>query len=81
MRILDLKESKRLEKIIIYLTDEEAMDLKSSLEQMLEEKKMQHVHINGTDYTKEITVTIYDPSDKKLDSFDERSKKLILEDK
>lgn len=61
------------------MTREEALELKESLEMAIESnEEARHEHIPSEDYSKEITVCVYDP--KLLEKFSERSKKLILED-
>lgn len=77
MRILDEKSDQKLDNISLFLTRKEAQHLIGYLEQLLE--KGDHSHLMSEDYRKEIMVCIYDPE--KLDMFDSRSKKLILEDK
>jgi hypothetical protein len=77
MRILNQKNDKALERIIIYLTFSEASELKDSVNSILETKS-HHEHIPSDDYQKELTICIYDTDD--LSSFDDRSKKLIKDD-
>jgi hypothetical protein len=79
LRILDEQVNKSLDAAIIYLTKQEAAELRDSLEQLLAEQLGRHEHISSDDYRKELTVCIYDPN--QLDQFDERSKRLIIEDK
>ena len=78
MRILDEISDTSLEKIILYLTDSEALELRDSLNDILKKPTNNHAHINNQNYSKEITVCIYDKN--RLDSFNERSKKLIMND-
>lgn len=77
MRILDEDSDRKLDRIMIYLTKEEAQEMQDSLELLLY-KKHHHSHINSENFDKEITVSIY--KDTSLNGFDERSKKLIIED-
>lgn len=78
MRIYDEDKDRVLDSIILYLTQEEAYQLKSSLKEMIEQPdKHQHTHIDDEEYQHEITVTIYGDD---LSSYDARSRKLILED-
>jgi hypothetical protein len=81
MRILDEDKDLRLERIILYLTQSEAGELRDSLENILSNPADNHAHVSSNDYQKEITVVIYDPADGTLRGFNERSKKIILEDK
>ena len=79
MRMLDLDDDKKLNRLILYLTKSEAKELRTSLDYIIEDPKQHHhEHIPSEDYQKEITICIYD--EKNLEGFDERSKKLILED-
>ncbi len=79
MRILDLDSNRKLHNIILYLTMSEAMELRSKMDSIIERPGADnHEHIPSEDYQKEITICIYD--EKNLEGFDERSKKLILED-
>ncbi len=81
MRILNLDLDKKVNKVILYLTPNEAQEMKDSLELLItDNKKHQHEHISDrdNDYKREITLCIY--RDENLSSFDERSKKLILND-
>lgn len=78
MRILDPGNDKKLDEVGLYLTREEAIKLRSNLEQLLADRGMHHVHLSNDDYQKEVTVSIYDVAN--LEGFDERSKKLIRED-
>lgn len=60
------------------MTRDEAKEMKSALEAMLKDnKKYHHVHIPDHDFEREITVCIYQEDD--LSSFNERSKKIILQ--
>lgn len=79
MRIYNLDSEKKVNKIIIYLTPDEAQEMKYALEQIINDsKKYHHKHILDSDYKREITLCIY--KEDNLSSFDERSKKLILND-
>lgn len=78
LRILDDESDKKANKITLYLTPDEAQEMKDSLEVLLENKKHHYEHIPDYDFKKEITICIYREDD--LSSFDERSKKLILHD-
>jgi helix-turn-helix protein len=78
MRILDRDSNKTINNVILYLSEDEASVLQSSLQNLLEKPENNHTHINNPDFTKEITVCIYDPGN--LTGFDERSKKVIMSD-
>ena len=77
MRILDEGSDKKLDRVMLYLTEEEAKEMKDSLEFLLY-KKHHHSHINSENFDKEITISIY--KDSNLNSFNERSRNLIMKD-
>jgi len=83
MRILDLNRSASLDNVILCLKKDEAIELLGLLEDLLKrpfnEAIRTHHHVNDAEYQHEITVTMYDEQD--LSIFDERSKRLIVEDK
>ena len=78
MRIFNLDTDKKVNKIILYLTPDEAQEMKDSLELIINNEKHHHEHIpdRESDFRREITVCIYKKGN--LSSFDERSRKLIL---
>lgn len=78
MRILDESSDKPLNNIILYLTKTEASELLDSLNEIIKKPSNNHTHISGENYQKELTVCIYDTQD--LNGFDDRSKKLIIND-
>jgi len=78
MRILNEVSNQPLKNVTLYLTLAEARELQDSLAEIIKIKENYHAHISSDDYQKEITVCVYD--EKKLNGFDERSKKLILFD-
>ena len=80
MRIYNADLDQKVNKVILYLTPEEALEMKDSLEMILNNnEKHHHEHIpDRADFKKEITVCIYIEND--LSNFDDRSKKLILND-
>lgn len=79
MRILDDESDKKLDNVSIFLTKEEAMQLRGYLNQLLDNPALQHAHLSNVDYQKEITVCLYD--EKKLEKFNKRVIRLIEEDK
>ncbi|MEH6939348.1 hypothetical protein V7056_16110 [Bacillus sp. JJ664] len=79
MRILDTENDKSLKDLILYLTKEEAIELKDDLEGLIIIiGNKEHVHLNHSEYKRELTITLYNTKD--LSHFDDRSKKLINED-
>jgi hypothetical protein len=79
LRILDDETDKKLDNVSIFLTKDEAMQLRGYLNQLLDNPKLQHSHLSSADYQKEITVSLYD--EKNLENFNQRSIQLIKEDK
>lgn len=78
MHILDETSNRSLKKVSSYLTYSEALELRDSLNDLIQTPLNNHAHIPCENYQKEITVCIYDVN--KLDGFDERSVKLITKD-
>jgi hypothetical protein len=80
MRILNRDIEAKVNEITLYLTKSEAEELRDSLIGLLTEKSVgNHRHIASSDYSKEVTVCLYTPGE--TAGFDERSKRLILEDR
>lgn len=77
MRILDEDSDRPLSRVTLYLTIDEARELRSTLDAVFQDHS-RHEHISSNDYDKQITVCVYDTS--ALQGFTERSKRLILED-
>jgi len=78
MRILDESTDKSLEKIILYLTRSEAVELRDSVTNVLDKLTNSHEHVPSNDFKKEITICLYDESD--LNEFNQRSINLIRND-
>lgn len=79
MRIYNEDADEKVNKVILYLTPEEAQELKGSLELIINNNRLhEHIPDREDDFKREITICIYKKSD--LSDFDERSKKLILND-
>ncbi|CUI18116.1 conserved hypothetical protein (plasmid) [Candidatus Protochlamydia naegleriophila] len=78
MRILDQETDQSLNNIILYLTSQEAQELRDSLEDVINKPLNNHSHIPSNDFEKEITVCIYDENN--LKGFNERSINIILND-
>ena len=78
MRILDEDADRAINWITLYLTPSEAGELRDSLEVLLTRPADNHAHVPNQDYSKEITVCIYDPAD--LGTFSQRARRLIVED-
>jgi hypothetical protein len=80
MRISDDVSDKKLDRVTIFLTEQEALQLESYLKQFLEKSKEKglHFHLSSEDYQNEITFCIYDP--KNIDKLHPRAQKLIRDD-
>ncbi|MBP7074896.1 MAG: hypothetical protein KBA81_05870 [Rhabdochlamydiaceae bacterium] len=78
MRILNDESNEKLDNVSIFLTREEAIQFRGYLNQLLENPKLHHSHLSSSDYKKEITICIYEEDN--ITSFNERSRKLILND-
>src|SRR5262245_61840533 len=78
MRILDEDHDKALNRITLFLTLSEARELSDKLHGLLKGSENHHEHIPSDDFKKELTVTVYE--NHPLDSFDERSQRLISDD-
>lgn len=79
MHILDEKTDKSVNRLTVYLTRDEAKEIVDGIRDLLLNTQKHHVHLSSSDYRKEITFTIYDLQN--LESYDDRSKRLIQEDK
>ncbi|CAG0947649.1 hypothetical protein ANRL1_04383 [Anaerolineae bacterium] len=80
MRIYDPANDVALRELILYLTLDEAKELTSGLRQMLERASVNdHIHLNDIEYSHEIILAVYDEAN--LKGFNERSIKLIREDR
>ena len=82
MKIFDEIQNKSLNDVTILLNKGEAIQLIGYLEQLVANTKPNehvHYHLNNEDFSKEITVALYDKSSS-LENFSETYKKLILSD-
>ena len=80
MRILDEDADKAINRVTLYLTSSEAAELRDSLEGLLTGAADSHAHVSNQDYSKEVTVCVYDPA-ADLGAFNQRSRRLIQEDR
>ena len=79
MRLLDQSSEKALQSVTVYLTKDEAEELRDSVQSLLEQPTFQaHHHVYSKDFKRELTICIYSEGD--LAGFDERSKRLIAND-
>lgn len=78
MRILDQDSDKTCRDVLLYLTRSEALELRDSLNYLLEKPSNDHAHVSEDDYKRELTVCIYDVNN--LQGFNKRSLDIILND-
>ena len=76
MHILDETTDKSLKNIVLYLTFAEALELKDSLDKIINKPFNNHFHIPDENFQKELTVCVYNVDD--LSGFNERSINLII---
>jgi hypothetical protein len=78
--MLDETSNQSIGNLTLLLEKAEAIQLIGYLEDLVsEESPNEHFHLNDAEYTKEITIALYE--DKRLDGFSDRYKLLITEDK
>ena len=79
MRILDTDTNLASKNIVLYLKLEEAKELYDSIGLLLKENSYNtHLHITDESFDHEVTVLLYD--EHQVETLNERSKQLILED-
>jgi len=79
MIIIDNDTNKKTDNICILLKYSEAVELRDALNQLIEANDFNtHHHVNSEDFSREITIAMYNETH--LDSFNERIRKLIIED-
>lgn len=80
MRILNNDSDESLKNISIFLKKEEVLELRDTIEELLNnvDKKEYHLHLNDEDYSHEITFSIY--SESNFNFFNERIQRLLVKD-
>lgn len=79
MRILDETSNKSVSNLTLLLKKTEAIQLIGYLEALTSKDVLdEHFHLNNDDYSKEITVALYDDSN--LNFFSDRYKLLVEKD-
>lgn len=78
MRLHNRNDDTAFSTLAIFLTKTEASELQSALDSLLAHGS-HHEHVMSEDYQKEITVAIYDAT--ALGDFDQRTQRLIVEDR
>ncbi len=82
MRIYNKSQDITLKNIALFLTLEEAEELRDSLNCIIKDKETKytrHEHINDGDYTHEITISLYEGNGNRW--LDPRIAKVLKEDK
>lgn len=84
MRIFNYPTNSIFDEIDIYLTPNEIKEMINKMSNLLEDSKLHHIHLSeynqdSSKIIKEINVCVY--TNNNLSEFDERSRKIILEDK
>jgi hypothetical protein len=79
VRIFDEEADKAISMVTLFLTKSEASELRDKLEALLARNGQGHEHVPSEDFQKEITLAIY--GDDGLSQFDQRSQRLIREDR
>jgi len=80
MRIFDEMANKSVSNLTLLLEKAEAIQLIGYLEELVSVEGIQsdHYHLNNADYSKEITIALYENGN--LDNFSERYRLLISKD-
>lgn len=77
MRMLDDETDRPLKLVSIFLTPDEAREMRGYLDHLISDPAAQHSHLSDSDLSHEIIVSVYTDS---LAGFHERAKRLILYD-
>jgi formylmethanofuran dehydrogenase subunit E-like metal-binding protein len=77
MRIIDKKNKKSLNSILIMLTPEEAIELASKVKS-LDASSGNHIHVGDINFIREVTLAIYTKDN--LDSFLPEIQNILTED-
>ena len=79
MRILDETSGKSINNLVLLFKKTEAIQLIGYLEALVsDETNNEHYHLNNDDYSKEITIALYDTNT--INNFSDRYKRLIIKD-
>lgn len=79
MRLYDEDTDRSINRLTLYLTVDEAVELRDSIKALLRDLDG-HQHVPSADFKKELTVCLYDPTKIDESSFNDRSKRLLRED-
>lgn len=75
MRILNEESDKPIKSVSIFLTPEEAKELRDALSQLLDRPDNNHIHVSDPTFEREITVAVYTADN--LEYFTERVRRLV----
>jgi hypothetical protein len=81
MRLLDEETDRTLRKLALYLTPEEAREVRDALEQLLidrETVRLEHVHVDDREYEHHLTLVVY--TAEQVDELQPRYRRLIIDD-
>jgi hypothetical protein len=78
MRIFDPEADAQIWNVTVYLTKSELLEMLGLIEGLAADTEQHHIHLTDKDYKREITIAVY--HDRNLESFDDRSRQLILSD-
>jgi hypothetical protein len=82
VRLLDEDSDRAVKSLALYLTPKEAQKARKALDELLashESGKVEHVHIDDSEYEHHLTLVLYTPE--QADRFQERWRRLIVEDR
>lgn len=78
MHIYDADADNELNAITLYLTPDEAGELRDDLVRLLAQPRGNHAHISSPDFQREATICVYRKED--IDTFDDRSREILKAD-
>jgi hypothetical protein len=82
VRLLDEDSDRTIKSLALYLTPKEAQKARNALDELLawhESSKIEHVHLDDTEYEHHLTLVLYTPEE--AERFQERWRRLIVEDR
>lgn len=80
MRFLNQENGQSMNDILVLMTYQEACEIRDDLERLILSNKMNdHSHITDAEFKHELTLSIYNENE--LDGYQEKIKKLILDQK
>ena len=76
MKIYDTENKRVLSNVTLFLSPLELLELAKSANDLAQNIKKHHHHINDSDFANEITIAVYTAEN--LNTFDEESRKVIV---